>query len=425
MARFGFIGSSYTSQSINADYQFTMNWYEENNESGMGKSGKDLYPTPGLIVNTDLTAGTIGPPGIRGIFNWSGPQSPPLGRCFVVADKRFIEIYGDGTFFTYPLSILNDGTPVSFAASGTEMMFTSAGNLYHFLGNPSSFLINLIPISNVAQVAYVDGFFVIWITSSNQVRTSAPGDGTVWPALSETNISVFPDNLVSMLADHRELWLFGAKQIAVYYNSGNFPFPLDVVSGGYIENSTIAEWSPARIDNSVFWLGGDERGNAVVWRANGYTPQRVSNHAVEFAMQGYAIRNDAIGYAYQDQGHSFYVLRFPNANHTWVYDVATGQWHERGWLNNDGITFSAHHSTNHAFVFGKHLVGDWSTSTVYQMGLAFQDDAGNPISRIRRAPHISNEAEWLFHQQFQLDMETNQGVITGPASKRDGTDGSR
>src|SRR5215469_160081 len=420
MARFGFVGPSYQSQSVNADDQLCQNWYPETLETGQGKSNMVLYPTPGLTLFSDVGAG-LPPVGVRGSINWNNSQAPTvLGRYFAVIDTRLFEFFSDGTFFQYTVpGGLGAVGPVSFAASGTELMFTVSGSLYHFVGNQASYTILKITagppgIGQSAQVAYVDGFFVVWATNSNRVSVSAIGDGTTWPGLSTTLISVFPDNLVSMLSDHRELWLFGTKQIAVYYNSGNFPFPLDVVSGGFIEGSTIATWSPARLDNSIFWLGGDERGNAVVWRANGYTPTRVSNHAVENAIQGYAIRDDAIGYAYQDQGHPFYVLRFPNADHTWVYDVATQMWHERMWLNNDG-SFSAHHSQNHAFVFGKHLVGDWATQKVYQMGIGFLDDAGNPIVRKRRAPHISQEMEWTFHHQMQLDMETNQGVVTGPA----------
>jgi hypothetical protein len=46
------------------------------------------------------------------------------------------------------------------------------------------------------------------------------------------------------------------------------------------------------------------------------------------------------------------------------------------------------------------------------MNLAYQDDIGNPIRRLRRAPHISSEQEWIFHHQMQVDLEPGLATIT-------------
>ena len=104
-------------------------------------------------------------------------------------------------------------------------------------------------------------------------------------------------------------------------------FPFDVIPGGFIEQGTSCIAPPVKLDNSIFWMGGDERGAGIGWRAEGYTPRRISTHAIELAWQGYATIADMVSYAYQDQGHSFWVLYFPTANATWVYDVASGMWH--------------------------------------------------------------------------------------------------
>src|ERR1700685_3758095 len=109
----------------------------------------------------------------------------------------------------------------------------------------------------------------------------------------------------------------------------------------------------------LFWLGQDSRGAAIAWRANGYTPVRISTHATEFAWQSYSKVSDAISYSYQDQGHTFWHLFFPSANKSWRYDAATGLWHEVAYLN--GGTSIAHLSQCYCFAFGKHLVGDWNS----------------------------------------------------------------
>ena len=87
------------------------------------------------------------------------------------------------------------------------------------------------------------------------------------------------------------------------------------------------------------WLGPNDQGLPIVWRASNYLPQRVSNHYVERQIQSYSTVSDATAYAYQEQGHTFYVLNFPTAGATWVWDVLTGVWHERGYWNarHDGL----------------------------------------------------------------------------------------
>ncbi len=413
MSRIGLVGGSYTSQSRNADDQLCMNWYPEKMEDPGGKVPSALYPTPGTAPWMALSDTPV-----RG-------QIFTDARSFAVGGSIFAETT-NGNKTDYAPVLPNDGLPVSMAAGPSQILIASAGAAYVF--DLNALTLTPIPaatLTNVAFVGYADGFFIALIKNSHTIQSSAPLDATTWPPLSTGTVSVFVDNVLSILVDHREIWLFGITKSVVYYNSGAAPFPFDVVPGGTIEQGIIAANSPVRLDNSVFWLGGDERGSGVAWRAQGYTPTRVSNHAVEFAWQGYARIDDVVGYSYQDQGHSFWVLYFPTANKTWVYDVATGMWHERGYWNLASGTFTAHKSWNHIFAFGKHLVGDPTSNIISQMSInIFVDgDSQNPIRRVRRAPHVSTEQEWIFHHQFQVDLETGLGpqppLTDGAGNARD------
>lgn len=232
----------------------------------------------------------------------------------------------------------------------------------------------------VSFVAYIEGFFVALLSNSNQFQWSAPLDASIWDPLDTNKVSVFAGNVLSMFADHNELWFWGERQSVAYSLTGSVN-TFDVIQGSFMEAGIFAPNSPVRLDNSIFWLGGDERGAGVVWRANGYTPNRVSNHAIEFALQGYLSTYGAIGlsnvvgYSYQDQGHGFYVLFFPTPSATWVYDVATGMWHQRGFWNSGTNMFTAHRSQNHTFNFGKHLVGDWASGNVNEMNINIFTDS--------------------------------------------------
>ena len=402
MARFGLCGPSYQSQSVNADAQLTMNWLVETNESGGGKAGSYLYPTPGLSLLY-----TLGNDPVRGTlpaFN---------GRTFFVAGTSLFELLSNGTKITYT-GIINDGNPVSMTVGGapgnSQILIASGGLGYSF--NLATNTLTQVPVAMQAgpwqAVHFIDGFFIAVVANSNTFQLSNLEDSTTWNLANVSQVSLFADNVVSSLADHRELWLWGGNKSIVLYNAGTLLNAIQPVPGGFLEQGAIAALSSARLDNSVFWLGGDERGAGIVWRAQGYSPTRVSNHAVEYAWSQYTTLTDAIAYCYQDSGHSYYVLHFPTASATWVYDVATGMWHQRGYWNNAGF-FTAHRARFHTYNFGMHLVGDYTTGAVYNMSTNIFSDFGNPIRRVRRAPHIASEQEWIFHHQLQVDFETGLG----------------
>lgn len=436
MGRFGFVGPSYTSQSGNADDERTLNWYPERLE-GAGKSVYALYPTPGLLT---VYSGFAGPGGVRGMAaaNNLGPVTiigntfGPSRMLVVVGNAMYEPLIGRTNIFISIGNVANDNRPVSIVFGPTQALIASAGSVYVYdlvLATLTQIAQSNFNSNPVSVVGYCDGFFLALNANSNQWYASAPLDATTWPGTSTTKVSVFPNNVVSMIVNQRQVWMLGSEYSVVYYNSGNSPFPFDVISGSLMEQGCAAVNSAVKMDNSIFWLGGDSRGQAMVWRANGYTPQRVSNHAVEFAMQGYSKISDAIAYAYQDQGHSFYQIYFPSANGgkgaTWVYDAATGLWHEKAFLNPDG-TFSAHRSNSHVFIqqTNQHLVGDLTSDAIYQMAIPgssttyvaggtgnFATDFGNPIQRLRRAPAINIEKEWVFHHEMEVDLETGLGPI--------------
>ncbi|HEX2715377.1 MAG TPA: hypothetical protein VHM88_24620 [Candidatus Acidoferrales bacterium] len=267
---------------------------------------------------------------------------------------------------------------------------------------------SVIACSRKLTVWFEYGFFLALQKNSNRWNISNLLDATTWPGTQFIAVSVFTGNVVAILADHRELWNFGQKSSVVYYDSDSSNI-FDVIPGSILETGCAAAFSPAKLNNSVYWLGQDERGNGVVWRAQGYTPERISNHSIEFFLQGYARIDDAIGWSYQDQGHMFYVLEFPTAGATWVFDAATGMWHERAFWNTTTGQYQVWRPRYHQFVFGKHIVGDNGSANLYQMSSTIYQDFGNPIRRLRRAPPVATEGEWIFHHRLRLLVEPGLG----------------
>jgi hypothetical protein len=402
MARFQLVGPDYTSQSPVADVQKTENLYVEAIESGQGKSQYALYPTPGLTIFCTLPAGNCRPNGTLAIN----------GRVFQVAGNTLYELFIGQTYIARG-TVRTDGKPVSMAAaqpiagSGTpQLAVVSAGGLYvmNLLTNQLA-TVTLGIQGTPFQIVYADGFYFL-LNTNGEWQVSQGYDATNWQGIEVEASSSYPDQTVAIGSVHRQFYTFSSLKGTTYYDAGDEPIPYDEVAGGDFEQGCAAPWSVLPLDNTIFFLGANKEGAAIVWRLNGYTPIRISNHAIEYAMQGYSTVTDAVAYGYQDQGHTFYVLYFPSANVTWVYDCATQMWHRRSFWNAQTGTRTAHRSCSHAYCFGMHLVGDWASGNVYQMSISQTMDFGNVIKRVRRAPHIANENEWMFYQQLQIDVET-------------------
>ena len=262
------------------------------------------------------------------------------------------------------------------------------------------------------QCGFIDGY-VLFNEPNTQEFWITNLYSTVINPIGFASAEGQPDILIGLLCDHRELWLFSSTHSEVWYDSGNANFPFSYIQGAYISHGISSPWTAVRLDNTVFWVGQDEFGTAIAWRANGYTPLRVSTFAVEQAWQRYPLgATDAIAWTYQQDGHSFYVVNFPSGDATWVYDAATGLWHERGYLGtlaaNDGTLHRCRANT-HCFAFGKHIVGDWETGYVYQLDPLNADDDGRQVERLRRAPYINNENKRITFNQFELAMEVGMG----------------
>lgn len=393
----------------------------EVNESGQGKSAIVLYPSPGLSLFASLPDSPI-----RAEWYIATPNVAP--RFFAVAGSNLYEVFSDGTFIARG-AVGSDLNPASLANSNIQLMIASGGQGYCLNLATNVLTGPIATIAGAIQVGYSDGFFLALIANTAQVFVSNVLDGTTWNPATTAIVSVFPDNIVSMIVDHREMCLLGRKQSVCYYDSGNV-FPYDVIPGGFAEQGCAATFSSIKADNTVYWIGQDERGNGIAWKAQGYTPVRVSTSAIEYLWQSYSTIADAIAYSFQDQGHTFIHWYFPTAGKSWRYDIATQAWHEVRYGENE--TDAPHRSRCHAFAFNKHLVGDWASGKIFQMsipaadgagGWNFGDDFGSPIRRVRRSPYFGVPEVWNFLKTLEFSVQSGLGpevaLTDGAGANRD------
>lgn len=412
MATFRFIGPTYQGRSLTIDSERTINLYPEIVDgNNTGKNSIVLLKTPGLVTEYDFIG--FGASRVAGMFSlngqsWAVMQMGPNCGLF--------ELFDGGT--VRGISAIISAPPVNaqvqFAANNNnQILILSQPNGYIY--NTQTGVLTQITADGWlggSSVAFLDGYFVVSKPNSNVFFWSAINDGLQWDPLDFEAVTGGPDNLVRIAADHRELWMFCEEHTEIYYDSGDADNPFQRIAGAYIQQGCAAQGSVVELDNTLFWIGNNGDGSSVLWRANGYIPQRVSTHGVEFAWQQYSTVADAVAYAYQDAGHLFYVVSFPTADATWAYDVSTQMWHERGSWNSGTGKYSASKARTHCFSFDRHFVGDYQSPKIYGMSTKFYTDAGDSIRWLRAAPHITNEMKRTFYSQFILDIQVGIGDTT-------------
>lgn len=405
MAQFPFVGASYAARSAAFDAEQCINLYPETG-SPTSKSVVMLLGTPGKRLWSTLT----GTGGVRGLLRFTAA----IGLAVVGSSVYKVDTSGVGTLIG---TVDSQSTPVSMASNGTQVMLVTGPNGYVIDPVVGSLVQITDPdFAGADTVQFVDGYFVFNKTGTGQFQITQLY-GTSIDGLDFATAEGAPDLLLSLLVDHREIWMFGETSTEVFFNSGNVDFPFERINGAFIEQGCAAKFSPAKLDNTVYWLTADERGQGTVQRAQGYNPQRVSTHALEYALGQMSRIDDAVAYTYQQEGHSFYVLNFPTAQKTWAFDAATNLWHERAWRDPVTTALKRDRAVCQMAFAGETIVGDWETGKLYVLDLDYFTDNGDLIAAVRACPHIADQDyKYQFFDSLQIDMQTGVGLTTGQGS---------
>ena len=364
-----------------------------------GKEPAFLQRAPGL-----RKLATIGNGPIRGLWEYNGFMYVVSGnQVYKVNSSYTATLLGTVANASGPVSMVDNGTQLFIACNGPSYIYNDITNVFQQITDPD--------FPGAVTVGYLDGYFVFNEPNSQRIWVTSILDGLSVDPLDFASAEGSPDGVVGIIVDHRELWVLGTNSVEVWYDAATQGFPLERIQGAFNELGCAAPYSIAKMDNGVFWLGKDARGQGIVYRANGYTGTRISTHAVEWHIQQYGNLSDTIGYTYQQDGHSFYVLVFPSADTTWVYDVATQAWHERAGFTNG--SFTRHRGNCQVFFNNDVTIGDYQNGNIYAFDLDVYADDGQIqrwLRTWRALPTGQNNLKRSAQHTLQLDCETGVGL---------------
>lgn len=405
-----FLGGSNVNQSSMALNERSMNWYPELNLMPGATSPVQLYPTPGVSsYATSIYSPARGSVyhNARTFFALGGQltEAPTLSGGSVTARGAIAYTSTD------PATLIANGD------AGDQLMAVSGGVIYMLALNTN--VLTTPAITGVPkQGAYLDGFF-LYIDTTSLLYKSALFNGSSWTSTEVFARSSAPDPWKGIFVNKADklIWCFGEETSDALYNNGASPFPFTPIPGGLIPWGIAATYSAEQVGSSVIFLARTSNGQGEVIQLTGVKAKPISTPALQTAFKSYTTISDAIGDTYEDRGHTFYVLTFPSADKTWVYDLSTGVWHERGtWISEDN-DYVASRTGFYVFNGTNLLAGDRVTGTIYDVSTSYGTDVDSrPMRRLRRGPAMCLENKRLFFPSFEVFLESGLGLSTGQGS---------
>lgn len=328
--------------------------------------------------------------------------SSPIRGERVVGDLVYVvsgaELYSvDNAGSSTLLGMVGGGSGrVRMADNGTQICIADGGVPYVWDG--TSLTTPVLPAA-VSDVAYIDGYIIWTFDGTDQFIISSLDNALIYDFLDIATVEGAPDFLVGVIVDHREIQFYGKSTVEIWYNSGAADFPFERQGNAFIERGCFDRDSLIKIDNSVHFVGDDR----IIYRLSGYDPQRISTHAIEYALRGATYHR---GFVYTQEGHKFYGLWTDSG--TFLYDMATGAWHER---QSFGMGFWR---MGGAFEFnGSAYFTDNQNGNIYLASLDVNDENGATISVQVELPTIEcGDRSRITMHSFEVLCETGVGSTT-------------
>ena len=399
MPRTNLFGLGVQSKSPYVTAKILQNLYAETRPQGE-KSMLVAYGTPGLDLFVDF--GDTPPRG--------GIEFEALSVDFVVHRGTLWEVNNAGVT-TNRGSLLTTSGRVSMAHNGTQVMIVDGTYGYIYNTQTNAFLQITDPDfpANPTTCCFLSGFFIASFVNSSRFYVSDPYDGLVWDALMFANAETSPDPIVAVYASNGQLILMGPQTMEFWGNSGAADFPFVALQGTATEWGLAARWSIAKYDNTFACVVKNRMGQVMVAQIAGYLPKKISTPDIDSIINGYGTVEDASAYSYMLGGHPMFVLSFPSAGKTWLYDGSTSFWSP---LKSFGQT--RHRAEFSITLISSTIVADSDNGRLYRLNPSALTDNGDPIEREIIGETLAMPDDTQFSVDcLRLDMETGVGTTTG------------
>lgn len=388
------VGATYTNRSLDVGSQVTQNFYVEANPQST--EPVSLNPFFGLKLFSTAGAGK--------------------NRNSLVHKGVYYTISGSELY-----SVTNVGTATLIGSIGGSSrcgMETDGNNLIitNGVGKPYTYDGTTLTqgtdadLPNAASVTYLNRR-VIYDGSDQDIAFADLDAPLSVNSLNVAKEESKPDDTLAVKAYRQQVFVFGGRSLAPWYPSTGNP-PYTRVSNSVQEIGTSALYSIAVNTRYMYFLGND----LIPYRIDGLAAQPLGTPAICQEIRGYADVSDAFGVTFSFDSLNFYMLSFPSANATWLFNEQSLLWTNLAY----GTDGDQHLISSHQFVYGRHLVADRRNGNIYELDSETYTDNGDVIQRRRDTVSISGRTfgkpgSEVFMNWIEVDIEPGVSLVTDNA----------
>jgi hypothetical protein len=336
-----------------------------------GRVKLPVYAVDGFSQFAEVTGTGTG--GIRAMLPLSDEA------LYVVSGSKVAKITSSGTVTL--LGNVSASGHVTMARNrretnpGPQIGIATSDGHYYVVAADTVTEVSLTPLeSGVLQsLAFIDGYFVLVFDNGEFFATSIDQATTIDPlkfASAESN----PDGLVRGVVRNRDVVLCGTASTEFWQNTGaaDFPFERTTVAdygcyaAGSMANIVYAREGSSIADTVAFAASDASGGYMGVCLLDGYSAAKISVPALDRAIIEEPDKNAIRACSWAFYGHVFYCLRAPSF--CWVYDLATGLWHER-----KSVSMNTWRCATAVQFGNKTLLGDAANGKIYALARGLYD----------------------------------------------------
>ncbi len=403
------IGAGVSAKSKTVSAQRRLNCFLEP-QPDEDKTAVAVYGTPGMVQVYDggalvhrgcLTEGDVA-------YVTRGDKFLELNNAFVETDRN-----AASRFTT------NAGR-MSLASSGAVIVIADGTNGYNYTLATNAFAqIASAMFASPQAVTWQDGYFLASFveTGANKKRCQISADGVNWSALDFRAAESTPGALLRPYSFNGEVHQFCDSGIEFWAYTGDPTFPFQPIRGATLRVGLAARWSIGEGAQTLYLLGRKSgKGQVQAYKLVGHQIQSITTPDLSRIWNAYGTKGDATGYVAALDEHEFYVLSFPAAGKTWVYDAYSSEifgvpvWSELS--SNAGRHFSDLFFT----LVDKPYVTDYRNAKIHRLDMDLYTDNGTMIERELITRHFFKDYDRVTVDALKADFETAVGIAAGQGS---------
>ena len=278
-----------------------------------------------------------------------------------------------------------------------QLLLVAGGNGYIYasgvFSQPAGFP------SNVAGCAFLNNYGVV-----SQTGKAGLNDFSSWTATDYVTAERNPDDAKGVFADHGELLLLGQETIEFFYDSGEAEATFRRRGDAFQEVGVASASSMAAADNVVFFLDNNGQARAL----QGYQTSIISSDPNSWQIAQLSKVSDAKGMTAKWNEKILYILTFPEAGETFVYNYSDSvklQKHIWSKLESNMERWRGNCLAKSGQTI---FVGDYENGNIYTLEETEYQDNGEPLKWVVTTQSVQDNKgnSFVFHDSLYLKGES-------------------